>query len=437
MKFETYDDTLDFLFAQLPMFTRIGAPAYKEGLGNIEALCTHIGNPQNKIKTIHVAGSNGKGSVSHILAATFQEAGYKTGLHTSPHLVDIRERFRINGQLISKDFIHQFINQHYEFILQLKPSYFELNVAMAFQVFYEQGVDIAIIETGLGGRLDSTNIIVPELSVITNISLEHTALLGDTLVKIAGEKAGIIKPNIPVIIGETQAATEQVFFLKAHQCNAPITFADSIWDVVRVGLTEDKQIFKLVNKSTFEMQSIETDLMGAYQAHNIATAAAAVSALQTLGWDVDITFFSKALQNIIGITGLKGRWETISHQPKIIIDVAHNPAGIEYLKDNLNNNGIAGQRYFVLGFASDKDVDAVLPHFPKDAHYIFTQAKVERAMPVAELVAKAKNNGLEGAHTPNVQAALDHVLAIAKAEDTIIITGSFFTVADALEVIHK
>ena len=437
MKFETYEATLDFLFAQLPMFTRIGAPAYKEGLGNIEALCAHIGHPERKIKTIHVAGSNGKGSVSHMLAATFQAAGYKTGLHTSPHLVDIRERFRINGQLIDKTFIHQFINQHYDFIQQLQPSYFELNVAMAFQVFFEQGVDIAIIETGLGGRLDSTNIITPELSVITNISLEHTALLGDTLQKIAAEKAGIIKPNIPVIIGETQAETEQIFFLKAHQSNAPITYADAIWDTVRVGLADDKQMFKLINKSTLEMHTIETDLMGAYQSHNITTAAAAISALQHLGWDVDITVFSKALQHIISATGLKGRWETISHQPKIIIDVAHNPAGIEFLKDNLANNAITGKTYFILGFASDKDVDAVIKHFPKEALYIFTQAKVERAMPVASLVAKANKNGIEGISTPNLATAISKVLALAQPEDTIIITGSFFTVADALEVIQK
>ena len=245
-RFSNYDEAVTYLYHQLPMYSKIGSAALRPGLDNIIALCAYLGNPQKEFKSIHIAGSNGKGSVSHLLSGTFQLAGYKTGLYTSPHLVDLRERFRINGALIHKEWIVDFLNKHINFITQLSPSYFELNVAMAFKVFAEEGVDIAIIETGLGGRLDSTNIILPELSVITNISLEHAQILGNTLQEIAGEKAGIIKSNVPVVIGETQDTTDSVFFAKAVQEQAPITFADSLWHIAKIKADAISQTFKLI-----------------------------------------------------------------------------------------------------------------------------------------------------------------------------------------------
>lgn len=431
MRFKTYRDSLNYLFESLPMFSRIGQEAFKPSLDNITALCSHIGNPQNKFKTIHVAGSNGKGSTSHILAGTLQDCGYKVGLYTSPHLTDIRERFRINGQLISEQFILDFLNQHIDYIEQIKPSYFELNVAMAFEAFAQQKVDIAVIETGLGGRLDSTNIIVPVLSVITNISLEHTDILGNTLALIAKEKAGIIKPGVPVIIGETHTDTEQVFFLAAHQNNSPILFADARWDIVKTKEDQDFQYLKLIDKGTLEIYDIKTDLKGSYQPKNIITCAAAISVLQGNMPDLSISNLISALAHIKTATGLRGRWEKIQDHPTVIIDVAHNPAGMEYFLKNISSHNTATRLHIVLGFANDKDVEKVLPYFPKLATYYLTQANVPRAMAVETLAAKTKGL-LQGASYSSVAAAVESSLEKASENDIIIITGSFFVVADAL-----
>lgn len=433
-RFNTYEEGLDFLFGQLPIFSRIGQDAIRPGLDNIKILCDHLGNPQHRFRSIHIAGSNGKGSTSHILAATLQACGYKTGLYTSPHLTDIRERFRINGQLIDKQYVLDFLNSHIDCIEAVKPSYFELNVAMAFDFFAREAVDFAVIETGLGGRLDSTNIIHPVLSVITNISLEHTALLGDTLQKIAFEKAGIIKPGVPVVIGETQEATEQVFFLQAHHNNSSITFADARWDMVKTGEDSGFQYFKLVDKGALQLYDAHTDLKGSYQARNIVTAAAAVQVLHESFPDITIAALIRALPAVKAATGLRGRWEKISERPEIIIDVAHNPAGMEFLQANVGN--ASGKTlHFIIGFADDKDVGAVLPYFPKLAKYYFTQASVPRAMPASVLAQKAAGILSGNAYT-TVGAAIAACLEQAGAEDTIIITGSFFIVADALNYLH-
>ncbi len=430
-RFENYESAVAYLFAQIPMYTRIGSKALRPSLDNITAMCAHMGHPQRKLKCIHVAGSNGKGSTSHILAATLQKSGYKTGLYTSPHLVDIRERFRVNGVLVAKELVLLFMNTYIDAIEAIAPSYFELNVALAFFIFENEQVDYAVIETGLGGRWDATNIIIPCLSVITNISLEHTAILGNTLEAIAAEKAGIIKAAVPVVIGETQDETEQVFFLKAHHLQSPITYADARWDVIKTGEDAAYQYFTLVDKGARTLYHITTDLKGAYQSKNIVTAMAAVQVLRQKGAHISTTSFIEALKDVKGISGLRGRWETIALHPQVIIDVAHNPAGMEFLKANLASFATANKLHFVMGFANDKDVANVLPHFPKDAAYYFTQASVPRAMPLGNLQALAEGI-LDGTFHANVGNAIEAALHNAKAEDIIIVTGSFFVVADAL-----
>jgi dihydrofolate synthase/folylpolyglutamate synthase len=436
-QFNTYEEGVAFLFQQLPMYSQIGAKALKPKLDNIIALCNAMDNIHNRLKLIHVAGSNGKGSTSHIIAATLQEAGFSVGLHTSPHLVDIRERFRIDGGLVSKEWVLEFLNKYYNAIVQIQPSYFELNVALAFYVFNKANVDYAVIETGLGGTWDSTNVITPILSVITNISLEHTAILGDTLAKIAGEKAGIIKPKVPVVIGETHQDTEQVFFLKAHQQQSPIVFADARWDIIKTSEDEAYQYFKLVDKGAFEIYPIKTDLKGAYQSKNIVTSIAAVQQLMNVIPNLSLNDCFNALAKIKSSTGLQGRWDKVASDPTIILDVAHNPGGMEYLNNNLATFEKENRRlHFVLGFASDKDVNKVLSFFPKDGKYYFTQASVPRAMSVSELTAKAINV-LEGESFDTVDKAIDAALMQIHKDDVLIITGSFFIVADAINYLKS
>ncbi len=432
---KSFEEANNFLLEKLPMFSRIGDAAIKKGLGNITLLCEHLDNPQQKFKTIHIAGSNGKGSVSHILASALQTCNYKTGLYTSPHLVDIRERFRINGAMVSEQWLIDFLNNNLSIIEEIKPSYFELNVAMAFQAFADNNVDIAVIETGLGGRLDSTNIIIPEVSVITNISLEHTDILGDTLEAIAKEKAGIIKPNTPVVIGETQSETEQVFFLEAHNKNAPIVFADTIWDVVKTKTEKHHQHLTVINKTDLSMYKVITDLIGDYQIHNIKTALAACRILISKGWNITMQQIIESLSKVKSTTRLRGRWELVSEQPDIILDVAHNPAGLAYLKQNLNLQNNKGKLHIILGFVKDKDVQSALAHFPKDAQFYFTQAQIPRALPVNDLAAKANALGISGKIFGTVKQAVDNVFSIAQKEDTILITGSFFIVGEALEAL--
>lgn len=423
---------------QLPMFSKIGEKALNPSLDKIKALTAHLGHPEHQFKSIHIAGTNGKGSTSHILAATFQQAGYKTGLYTSPHLIDIRERIRIDGKPITEAQLTAFINDHTELITEIRPSYFELNVAMAFQVFADEAVDIAIIETGLGGTWDSTNIITPELSVITNISLDHTQILGDTLAKIAGEKAGIIKSGVPVVIGLSQPETEPVFSKAAILNQTSLVFADKLFDAVYSGRSASSQQLKIVDKARMNVLHVTTDLLGNFQAQNIITALTAVQLMQQKGWNVSEAMCIKALESIKLSTGLRGRWDWIQTGPNIILDVAHNPDGIQTIISQLEQPVFkSGNLHIVTGFVADKDVPQALSIMPATARYYFTQAQVPRALPAATLTQIAAEQRLSGEAYDTVSAAVAAVLDQVREEDTILITGSFFIVGEALDYLDK
>jgi len=416
------------------MFSKSGQSAFKKGLENITALCKALGNPQNEFPSVHIAGTNGKGSTSHLMSAAFQQNGYKTGLYTSPHLIDIRERIRINGIPVEKEFVIQFIEENKSLIAAIQPSYFELNVAMAFSAFAKEKVDIAVIETGLGGRLDSTNIIMPILSIITNIGLDHTEILGDTLEKIAIEKAGIIKEKIPVLIGETQTETEKVFIEKAFIHHAPIYFSEHFWALIPAGSNQHFQSFKAVESKSKSILPIKSDLLGSFQKHNITTALAATQILNESGWDLPPETVLKSFEQVKKTTGLSGRWDWIQTSPNIILDVAHNAAGIQYLMENLKNTELprGGKLHMVVGFVKDKDIHSALQLFPKDAIYYFTQAKIPRALPANELWEKALVLNLTGTAYPTVEIALNNAIKKLKKNDTLLITGSFFIVGEAL-----
>lgn len=433
----TYQEAIEYLMQRLPMFARVGSEAIKKGLTNITALCEALDNPQNKFPSVHIAGTNGKGSTSHLIASALQHQGYKTGLYTSPHLVDLRERVRIDGVPIPENFVIDFVNQVKPLIEQIRPSYFELNVAMAFAAFAASKVDVAVIETGLGGRLDSTNIIIPVLSVITNIGLEHTQILGDTLAEIAGEKAGIIKDQVPVVVGEGHEETEPVFFRHALNKHTVIHYADAIWDMVRTGQDHTFQYFKAVHRTDREIYHVKTDLLGSFQLHNVKTALTACELLNRNGWNLPREQVLESLAAVKRTTGLRGRWDWIQQQPNIILDVAHNPDGMKYLNENLVAAGIQGHLYIVCGFVSDKDVASALRLFPEEARFFFTQANVPRAMPVVQLAEIAEQQGRKGDAYPTVKEAVAAARAMAGAGDTILITGSFFIVGEAMEALDK
>jgi dihydrofolate synthase/folylpolyglutamate synthase len=429
-----YQQTLDYLYTRLPMFSRIGAAALKPDLGNTRALCSALGDPQQKFRSIHIAGTNGKGSTSHMLAAIFSEAGYKTGLYTSPHLVDFRERIRIDGAMVSEAFVTRFVREHSDLIAHISPSFFEITVAMAFAAFAEAGVDIAIIETGLGGRLDSTNVITPDLSIITNISLDHTDLLGGTIAGIAKEKAGIIKPGVPVLIGQFHKESYPVFRETAAALEAELFTA---WE----GFGE---ISRLAPESQAGRQrlhfrpaggdagfSLETDLGGAYQEYNIRTVLAAVGILAAKGWKISARTAAKALAHAGERTGLRGRWEVLQREPLVIADVAHNPAGISSCLAEWAQV-IAARKHIVIGFVRDKDVPAALTQFPKDNIYHFCSADTPRALPAGELAAIAAGAGLQGTIHQSVAEAVIQARKQLRREDALLITGSFFIVGEAL-----
>lgn len=421
-----YQEAIDFMFSSLPMYQRVGKAAYKANLDNTLALDEYFGHPHKSFKTIHVAGTNGKGSVSHSLAAILQSAGYRTGLYTSPHLVDYRERIRINGEMISKDYVCDFINDNQEIIGKLKPSFFEMSVALAFKYFADMKVDVAVIEVGMGGRLDSTNIITPELSVITNISFDHTQFLGNTLPLIAGEKAGIIKPGIPVVIGQTHAETKDVFLAKAKEQNSPITFADKEIKVEKTKVTDNHKYAEyLINNA----ETIKFDLFGEYQTKNLATILEAAKQLKNSGFAIDDKNVDEALQNVKGLTGLHGRWEILSESPLTICDTGHNIDGLSYVTTQLKAIKCP-QLHIVLGFVNDKDVEHVMPLFPKDAQYYFTQAEIPRAMPAEEVKAYGEKFGLIGKIYENVPFAYESAKKNASSSDTIFIGGSTFIVGD-------
>lgn len=428
-----YAAALTFLFEQLPMFSRIGAVALNPSLDKIRLLCEAMGHPEKKIRSVHIAGTNGKGSTSHILAACFQEAGYKTGLYTSPHLTDIRERVRIDGALMDKTLVLEFVRTYWSVIQEIKPSYFELNVAMAFWTFARVEVDIAIIETGMGGRWDSTNVIIPEISVITNISLDHTQVLGDTIAAIAGEKAGIIKDGVPVIIGQSQDATAKVFSKYAVLNHTSLSYADRMFDAAVTSTGSHGQTIKMVDTRDYTIFEVTTDLLGSFQLDNLKTALAALVTMQELGWQVNIGHFKKAVPKVRSTTGLRGRWEVLRSSPLVIADVAHNPAGIAIIRGQLQHAELAKRKmHIILGFVADKDVTEALSLLPENAIYYFTQANVPRALSRETLKDIADERQLKGDTYPDVGTALDQALKNSDNEDLILITGSFFIVGEAL-----
>lgn len=425
----TYQETLEFLYAQLPMYSRIGAPAIKKDLTNTLALCAYLGNPQDKIKTVHIAGTNGKGSVSHTLAAIFQTAGYKTGLYTSPHLKDFRERIRMDGQLCSEQFIVDFVAKTKPCLERIHPSFFELTVAMALEYFAQASVDIAILETGLGGRLDSTNVILPELSVITNIGWDHMDMLGNTLAKIAGEKAGIIKPNVPVVIGEYLPETKPVFVQTATEKNAPILFAQEKYAIAHATWTADELLLTVRENISAKEETYRLDLPGIYQEQNLITVLTALDELKKQGWNLPLTSVKKAIAHVKQLTGLHGRWETIRTAPRVILDVGHNKSCMEQIRRQLEITDYR-ELYIICGFVKDKDIHSALEILPADAHYSFTQAHIPRAMPYLELQSKAAEWGRQGDAFDNVNDALQSALNRAQKNDLILICGSVFLVAE-------
>jgi len=426
-----YSETLDFLYSKLPMFTRIGEAALKKDLTNTIALCESLGNPQDTFKSIHVAGTNGKGSTSHMLAAILQIAGYKTGLYTSPHLKDFRERIRINGKMAPKAFVTAFVKQQMKVIERVQPSFFEVTVAMAFSYFAIEEVDVAVIEVGLGGRLDSTNIIHPELSLITNISLDHVNILGDTLQKIAFEKAGIIKAGVPAIVGEDSEETRTVFTDKAADVVTSLQFASREYKIEDLRNEDNQLLFSVQKDGKRQYKDIALDLNGNYQQYNIPVVLAAVDRLNASGFEIKPSHVYEALAQVKKLTGLQGRWQTISLNPRVICDTGHNVAGITEVLKNILVTPHA-QLHFVIGMVKDKDISKILDLLPKEASYYFTQPNLERALPVASLEEQARAHGLHGTAFETVNAALTEAKQQAGANDLIFVGGSTFVVAEVL-----
>lgn len=435
---KNYQDVLDFMFNSLPMYQRIGAAAYKNDLSTSLKLDDYFGQPHKSYKTIHIAGTNGKGSVSHGLASILQEAGYKVGLYTSPHLLDYRERIRVNGEMISEEFVCEFINQNIKIIEDLKPSFFEMTSEMAFLYFKFMAVDIAIIEVGMGGRLDSTNVITPIMSVITNISYDHTQFLGDTIEKIAKEKAGIIKYRVPVIFSESQAEAKDSLIRAANNKKSNFIFVEDLMYSTYNQQTKEYILWKrnagaeIVSEKDERVDAIKYELIGEYQKKNICVILAVISNLNQMKLVcVSKEEFHSGLENVCKNTGIRGRWEIISDKPLTICDIGHNEAGLKYNIEQLKNLEKKMQ-HFIIGFVNDKDVSNILDLFPKEAEYYLTQSSIPRAMPVENLFEIAKTKGLNCKCFPNVKTAYIIAKEKAKNNDLIYIGGSTFIVADFL-----
>lgn len=422
----TYEETTEYLFNSTPLFQHIGGAAYKEGLENTRLLDDHFHHPHRRFRTIHVAGTNGKGSCSHTLAAVLQSAGYKVGLYTSPHLVDFRERIRVNGQMIPKQRVVDFVERERAFFEPLHPSFFELTTALAFAYFAESNVDVAVVEVGLGGRLDCTNIITPDLCVITNISFDHMQFLGHTLSAIAGEKAGIIKPGVPVIIGETTDETRPIFEHKAQEMNAPIYFAEERNEVISSHSASSGRLY-----TTRSYGELYGELGGLCQNKNTDTLLLSLHTLCTLGYRIDEKNIRDGFAHVCESTGLMGRWQILNQKPLTICDTGHNAGGIAYIAEQLAQLPCNRLR-IVLGMVADKDVRSVLSLLPHDAVYYFTQASVRRALPASELQQMAGESGLKGTACPNVKAAFENACADAETDDIVFVGGSSFVVADLL-----
>jgi dihydrofolate synthase/folylpolyglutamate synthase len=412
------------------MFSRIGQAAYKKDLHNTLSLCAFLNNPHEKFKSIHVAGTNGKGSTSHMLAAVLQEAGYKTGLYTSPHLYDFGERIRINGQPVDQDFVVDFVQRTKDITEEIKPSFFELTVAMAFDYFATQQVDIAVIETGLGGRLDSTNVISPILSVITNISYDHINILGNTLEEIASEKAGIIKKNTPVVIGEIVPETHPVFIAKANELDAPIHITTERFIIEYIESYNSLLLCNIKNTATNIVEKLRLDLGGLYQSKNAATVLCCIEELRK-ELEIHETHIHSGLENVRKLTGLRGRWDIIRENPTVILDVSHNEDGIRNVLQQLAINYTHASIHFVIGFVKDKDVNLLLSLFPLNAKYYFTNAHIPRALKHDELKTMANSMGLKGGSFDDVNEAIQIAISNASANDVVIVCGSFFVVGEA------
>jgi dihydrofolate synthase / folylpolyglutamate synthase len=425
----TYEQATNYLFTRLPMFSRIGAAAYKKDLTNTIRLCEYLGNPHTKIKCIHIAGTNGKGSTSHMLAAILQTAGYKTGLYTSPHLRDFRERFRVNGEMIDKQFVADFVERIQPAIDEIEPSFFEITVAMAFDYFVQQQVDIAVIETGLGGRLDSTNVITPEVSVITNIGRDHMNLLGDTLEAIAFEKAGIIKPQIPVVVGETASETKKIFEQVAREKQAPLFFADTQRYVAEWQYEHHQLMVQVTPSGTDERFTYHLDLPGFYQSKNCITVLEVIYHLQKAGWKITDEQVQQALRQVKKLTGLHGRWEVIHDHPVVVLDVGHNEDGIKQITAQLELSDYQ-HLHIVIGLVKDKEIEKVLSLLPKEATYYFTRAQIPRALPENELAARAQALGLNGHAYDDVNTALQQAMNKATRHDLVLVCGSVFVVGE-------
>lgn len=411
------------------MFSRIGAAAYKADLTNTIRLCESLDNPQTKFKSIHVAGTNGKGSVSHMLAAILQMAGYKTGLYTSPHLKDFRERIKVNGEMLSEKFVIDFTEKMKPLIEEISPSFFEITVAMAFEYFAEQKVDIAVIEVGLGGRLDSTNIITPELSIITNIGWDHMNLLGNTLEKIAFEKAGIIKKKVPVVVGEVLPETLPVFEQASKEKKSPLSIASQKRGVVDWRWDKNELIVEVAEEHHTDHKTWHLDLPGLYQTKNLITVLEVCSQLKKLGWKVDDDIVYKGLTQVKKLTGLHGRWEIIHHSPTVVLDVAHNIDGIKQLVQQIELTEHR-QLHIITGMVKDKEAEKILGLLPKEAQYYFTKAQIPRAIPENELTEKAKLVKLKGHSFPTVNEALHAALQHSHPDDLVIVCGSVFLVGE-------
>jgi dihydrofolate synthase / folylpolyglutamate synthase len=431
----TYKETIDYLFAKLPMYSRIGSQAFKADLTNTIQLCEALGNPHRQFKSIHIAGTNGKGSISHMLAAILQTCGYKTGLYTSPHLKDFRERIKINGEMVTEEFVADFTKRVIPLIDAIHPSFFEITVAMAFEYFAQQKVDIAVVETGLGGRLDSTNIITPILSVITNIGWDHMNMLGDTLEKIAGEKAGIIKKKIPVVVGETLPETLSVFQKVATEKYAPLHLAPQKRQVTDWKWEKNELVAEVAEEHHTDRKIYHLDLPGIYQTKNLLTVLESCSQLRQQGWNVDDKKIQTALRQTKKLNGLHGRWDIIHQHPLVVLDVAHNTDGIAELLKQLELTP-HHHLYIITGMVKDKEIDKVLMMLPKKASYYFTKAQIPRALPENELKTKADAAGLQGEAYPDVNSALKDALAKAKKEDLILICGSVFLVGEVNTSLH-
>lgn len=427
----TYSQTLDYLFARLPMYQRVGAAAYKADLDNTIKIAELLGKPHLKLKTIHVAGTNGKGSSSHMLAAIMQQCGYKTGLYTSPHLIDFRERVKVNGKMIPKNYVVDFVQKYKEPFEQISPSFFEWSFGLALSYFVSEEVDVAIIEVGLGGRLDSTNIITPKTSLITNISFDHMNLLGDTLEKISKEKAGIIKPRVPVVISQYQSETAPVFNAIAKEQKSQIEFADKNYKILNHKLIDGLMHVEILNKKNDLHISYQLDLTGSYQLKNLLGVLNVLEFIEKAGYLIEPDHVKMALKNVSKITGLHGRWQTLSEKPHIIADTGHNEDGIKQVLENLKDITFS-KLHIVFGTVNDKDISKILQLLPKEAQYYFVKADIPRSLDENELANQALKFKLHGKAYASVEAGLKAAKKAAKKTDLILIGGSTFVVGDAL-----